>query len=192
MMIRDGTDSVEIAIPSGELLLQSRMNFNHNGINARFIEFHQLPYDDSSFDLVYAQGSLSTNLRNFISTQVYRVLTPKGYFCLGETVALTQNTPTFINDLWKNAEMSVLTREDLLKYYQERGFVIDTIKNLSGTLTQFYRDSRTALDERVKSMSSEEKKEYKKLLPRLNHEINIYLKQGGSKHIGFIAHLFHK
>ncbi|NUN09780.1 MAG: class I SAM-dependent methyltransferase [Ignavibacteriaceae bacterium] len=192
MMMRDGAASVEIAIPSGELLLQSRINFNHSRISARFIEFHQLPYEDAFFDLVYAQGTLAMAIRNFISTQVYRVLTPKGFFCLGETVALSTVTPVFIQDLWKSAEMSVLTRDALLSYYQDRGFVIDTIKNLSGTLTQFYNDSRAVLEERVKSMSAEEKKEYKKLLPRISHEINIYLKQGGNKHIGFIAHLFHK
>jgi len=120
------------------------------------------------------------------------VLSPKGYFCLGETVALTPDPPKFIKDIWESSGMSVLSRDALLEYYKERGFVIDTVKNLSHTLTVFYTASREALDERLQYMSSDEKKEYKKLIPKLNHEINAYLKQGGNKYIGFIAHLFHK
>ncbi len=191
MMIA-GAASVDIVVVSGELLLQSRMNLKSQKVTVKYMDYDQMSYDAASFDLVYAQGSVAFKTRNLIATQVFRILTPKGFFCLGETVSLREDPPRFIKDIWEASGMAVLTREALLEYYKERGFVIDTIKNLSHSLQQFYLDSREELDSRLKFMSAEEKKELKKLIPKLNHEINAYLKQGGNKYMGFIAHLFHK
>jgi hypothetical protein len=74
----------------------------------------------------------------------------------------------------------------------DRNFeLIDEI-NLSNTLNEYYSSNLILLNNKIKTLTDNEKAYYKKILNKLSHESNAYLKLGADKYIGFVALLLKK
>jgi ubiquinone/menaquinone biosynthesis C-methylase UbiE len=134
---------------------------------------------------VYAQASVSLTNRNKILKEIKRILKPNGYFSVGETVSLRKDYPAFIRDLLDGSNILPLFYEDIEKYYTERKFKVIAKADLTDTLATFYMESSKHLREVERGLSDKEKSYHKKLVNRIGHESNAYLKLGGDKYIGF-------
>jgi ubiquinone/menaquinone biosynthesis C-methylase UbiE len=178
--------SLFLIVDEHESLLISRLSLkDEKEIQVRLMDLENTDFKAEQFDIVYAQASVSTDKRNKIIKEIRRILKPGGILCAGEIVNRTKEIPTFIKDIWNSSGISPLHETELNKYYTEKNFEILYEEDLSYTLKDFYSTSSNLLQEKIKDFSEKEKSHYKKLLNRISHESNAYLKLGGDKHIGF-------
>ena len=186
MFSNSGAKSITIIVEDYESLLNSRiMVDNGNGVNVRLMEFTNTDFINDSFDIVYTQASISSKMRNKIIKEIKRVLKPEGILNVGEITSIKSSPPKFVDDIWESGNILPLNSEDIKKYYEERKFeVVDTL-DLSAHLKDFYLESIKLLYNSIDSLSENEKAYYKKLLKRMSHESNVYLKLGGKDYMGF-------
>jgi ubiquinone/menaquinone biosynthesis C-methylase UbiE len=154
-------------------------------ISVKLMDFESTDFKNESFDITYAQASISNLRRNKIIKEIKRILKPSGVFCVGENVNLRKEIPSFVKDIWESANISPLFIDDLNKYYQERNLKILFEEDLSDTLKDFYSLSAELLKEKTGSLTEQEKSYHKKLLKKISHESNAYIKLGGDKFMGF-------
>ena len=188
MFSNSDAKSITIIVEDYESLLNSRiMVDNGNGVNVRLMEFTNTDFINDSFDIVYTQASISSKMRNKIIKEIKRVLKPEGILNVGEITSIKSSPPKFVDDIWESGNILPLNSEDIKKYYEERKFeVVDTL-DLSAHLKDFYLESIKLLYNSIDSLSENEKAYYKKLLKRMSHESNVYLKLGGKDYMGFTS-----
>ncbi len=183
-----GAIKVVVIVQDNDSILRTRINLSkEKEIIVRLMEFDNTDFKNSTFDMVYAQASISTPNRNKILKEIKRILKPGGYLCAGEIVSLTQSPPQFVIDIWNNSSISPLFSNELEKFYTERNFKVIQVNDISYTLKEFYKLSSDLLKEKSNDLRDEEKVYYKKLLKQISHESNAYLKLGGNAHMGFLV-----
>lgn len=182
----DTGKNVDLIVEDYESLIQAQLEIaNSEAVKCRIMSFSATDFQDDSFDLVYAQASLSGSSRVKIIKEIKRILKPGGYLCVGEIVKLSKDTPRFILDVWKSSDLSPINSDEIEDYYKAAKFAVVKSADLSRTLRDFYMLGAESLKRSVGLMTDQEKSYNKKLINRLSHETNVYLKQGGDKHIGF-------
>ncbi len=160
---------------------------NKEEISVRLMDSNSTDFNDAVFDIVYAQASISSKMRNKIIKEIKRTLKPDGILNVGEITSLKSSPPIFVNDIWESGNILPLSSDDVKKYYEERKIeVVDTL-DLSAHLKDFYLESKKLLFNNIDSLSENEKSYYKKLLKRMSHESNAYLKLGGKDYMGFTS-----
>ena len=185
--------NVEVIVEDYESLLNSKLILsNESNVNLRLMGFEATDFNSSSFDLVYAQASISSTKRNKIVKEINRILKPGGHFCVGEIVALNKDVPRFVQDIFDSSDLLPLFNNDLTKYYFERKFTLSGSVDLTNTLKEFFLLNADMLKSSKGDLTQQEKSYYKKLLNKISHESNAYLKLGADKYIGFIALLLQK
>lgn len=188
MFSNSGAKSITIIVEDYESLLNSRiMVDNGNGVNVRLMEFTNTDFINDSFDIVYTQASISTKMRNKIVKEIKRILKPEGILNVGEITSLKSSPPKFVNDIWESGNILPMNSDDIKKYYEERKFEVVDSLDLSAHLKDFYLKSKKLLFNNIDSLSENEKAYYKKLLKRMSHESNAYLKLGGEDYMGFTS-----
>ncbi len=184
---------VDLIVEDYESLLNSKLVLNNaDNVDLKMMNFEATDFSENMFDLVYAQASVSSINRNKIIKEIKRILKPNGFFCVGEITSLTQEQPQFIKDIFNNSDLLPLFPGDLDKYYSGRNFSVVAEEDLSATLKEFYSLNASKLEGSKDNLTEKEKSYYKKLLNKISHESNIYLKLGGDKHIGFHVLLLRK
>lgn len=161
-------------------------------MKVKMMDFDNTDFKAGSFDIIYGQGSISGTDRNKIIKEIKKILKPDGIFCVGEILSLKNNPPAFINDIWQSSDLLPLSDDKVVKYYEERGFEILNQKDLSFTLKEFYLQAEKLSAKSSDEMNEQEKSHYKKLIKKLSHESNVYLKLGGNEYIGFKAIIMRK
>ena len=190
---KDFNCNVEVIVEDYESLLNSKLILsNESNINARLMDFEVTDFNPFSFDLVYAQASISSIKRNKIVKEISRILKPGGYFCVGEIVTLNKSVPRFVQDIFDSSNLLPLFNNDLAGYYLERKFILNGNINLTNTLKEYFSINADLLKSSKGDLTQQEKSYYKKLLHKISHESNAYLKLGADKYIGFIALLLQK
>ena len=188
MFSNSGAKSITIIVEDYESLLNSRiMVDNGNGVNVRLMEFTNTDFINDYFDIVYTQASISTKMRNKIVKEIKRILKPEGILNVGEITSLKSSPPKFVNDIWESGNILPMNSDDIKKYYEERKFEVVDSLDLSAHLKDFYLKSKKLLFNNIDSLSENEKAYYKKLLKRMSHESNAYLKLGGEDYMGFTS-----
>lgn len=178
--------TVTIIVDNYDTLLSTRLQLTKDkNTSVKMMEFSNTDFQNSSFDLIYAQASISNRDRNKIVKEIKRIIKPDGYFCIGENVELAKSSPQFIKDIWSVSEIQPLYSGGLKKYYEERNFRVISEHDLSYTLKDFYISSKNLLKEKSVGLTEQEKSYYKKLLKQISHESNAYLNLGGDKYMGF-------
>jgi ubiquinone/menaquinone biosynthesis C-methylase UbiE len=184
---------VHLIVEDYESLLNSKLVLESEpSIKVTLMSYETTDFDSESFDLIYAQASISLTNRNKIVKEIKRILKPCGVFCVGEIVSLKKESPAFITDIYDTSNLLPLYIEDIDKYYTERKFEILARKDLSETLSEYYQQSYALLKDKKDELTDSEKSYYKKILHKVSHESNVYLKLGGDKFIGFISLLLRK
>ncbi len=188
MFSNSGAKTITIIVEDYESLLNSRIMIDKgNGVNVRLMEFTNTDFINDSFDIVYTQASISTKMRNKIVKEIKRILKPEGILNVGEITSLKSSPPKFVNDIWESGNILPMNSDDIKKYYEERKFEVVDSLDLSAHLKDFYLKSKKLLFNNIDSLSENEKAYYKKLLKRMSHESNAYLKLGGKDYMGFTS-----
>lgn len=184
---------IYLIVDDNDSLLNSRIKLSeYKHVSVRMMDYQNTDFKDAFFDLVYSQCSISSIYRNKIVKEIKRILKPEGIFCAGEIVSLTKEIPQFIKDVWDRSELAPLFIEELESYYLNYGFKIIKDKDLSYSLNNFYTVCEFLSLSRSAKLTDDELRFYKKIINKISHEANVYLKQGGDKHIGFYAALLQK
>ena len=192
IFVAEGAATVSIIVDDHDSLIQLRYLLqNDKNISLKLMGYTKTDFEDFSFNLVFAQASVSSKNRNKIIKEIRRVLKPGGYLNVGEIVSLKDNTPVFIKNIWDVGNIDPLNIKDINNYYESRGFETVSVKDLSDQLQEYYILSKNLLD-MTSSLSKEEKSYHKKMLKRISHESNAYLKLGGNKFMGFTSVIFRK
>ena len=188
MFLDAGANAVTIILDEYDSLMNARYLLkNKEKISVRLMDSNSTDFNDAVFDIVYAQASISNKMRNKIIKEIKRILKPEGILNVGEITSLKSSPPIFVNDIWESGNILPLNSDDIKKYYEERKFeVVDTL-DLSTHLKDFYLESKKLLFNNIESLSENEKAYYKKLLKRMSHESNAYLKLGGKDYMGFTS-----
>jgi len=156
------------------------------------MSFDATDFNLSSFDLIYAQASISSTKRNKIVKEIKRILKPGGYFCVGEIVILHRRVPMFVQNIFDSSDLLPLFNNDLNKYYHEKNFILNGSIDLTNTLKEFYLRNATLLKNSEGGLTQQERSYYKKLVNKISHESNAYLRLGANKYIGFTALLLQR
>jgi len=188
MFLNAEVNFVTIILDEYDSLLKARYLLKNIGkISVRLMDFSSTDFNDAKFDIVYAQASISSKMRNKIIKEIKRILKPEGILNVGEITSLKSSPQKFVNDIWESGNILPLNSDDIKKYYEERKFeVVDTL-DLSAHLKDFYLESKKLLFDNINSLSENEKAYYKKLLKRMSHESNAYLELGGKDYMGFTS-----
>ncbi len=184
---------VDLIVEDFESLMNAKMFMDERlNVNVSLMNFDLTDFADESFDLVYAQASISLKKRNKIIKEIKRILKPNGFLCVGEIVALKKDVPQFVKDIFDSSNLSPLFIDEVENYYKERNFKIAEQKNLTSTLKEYYNQCSELLKNRKEELTEQEQSFYKKLINKVSHESNAYLKLGGDKFIGFRVLLLKK
>jgi len=154
-------------------------------IKVRMMDFTNTDFRTDSFEIIYSQGSVSGPERNKIVKEIKKILKTGGTYCAGEIIKLKEDPPLFVKDIWQSSDLLPMPDKDIENYYKEKGFEIIDRKDLSYTLKDFYKRSEKLLTDGIDQLSKEEKSYNKKLLKKISHESNVYLRLGGSESMGF-------
>lgn len=181
-----GAAKVEIITEDYESFINSSLLLEENsGMTIKIMDFGNTDFETDSFDIVYAQGTLSSERRKEIVKEMKRILKTGGVLCNGEIVRLENDVPNYIEDIFDSSGIDPLTVDGLKKYYTGRNFKIIYEKNLSYTLKDYYYANLNSLETAVGELSENEKSYYKKLIKQIRHESEAYVKLGAKKYMGF-------
>lgn len=183
----------ELIVEDYNSLMNSRLMLeDQNNINVRLMDFEFTDFNDEEFDLVYTQGAISNPRRNKIVKEIKRILKSDGIFCVGEVVALKEESPPFILDIYESTDMEPIHISKIEAYYQERNFEVISKKDLSFTLKDYYSKNLYRLKKSIYDMEENEKSYYKKLINMISHEAKAFLNQGADEYIGFYSLILKK
>lgn len=185
-MIENEASSVNIIVNDYDSLMNSRLNLEKDSkVSVKMMDFDNTDFDANQFDLVYAQASISLTNRNKIVKEIKRILKPEGVLCVSEITSLTKDYPAFVKNIFDASDILPLLNDSCTDYYKERNFSVLYEEDLASSLTSFYENASATLYESVKHLTEKEKSYYKKLLNKISHESNAYLKLGADRYVGF-------
>ena len=186
IFIENKAQSIIIIVDDYDSLLRSRFLLSGNKmVSVRMMEYSNTDFRDSTFDIIYAQASISTVERRKILKETKRLLKPEGIFCAGEVVNLEKEVPLFITNLRNNSGIDAPWTVELNEIYAKAGFDIISEEDLSHRLQNFYRENSALLKDNRDDLTNGEKSYYKIILKKMSHESNAYLDLGGFKFMGF-------
>ncbi len=185
-MIEHEANSVKIIVNDYDSLMNSRLNLGKDSqIVVKMMDYDNTDFNNEEFDLVYSQASISLTNRNKIVKEIKRILKPDGTLCVSEITAIDKEYPPFVKNIFDASDIHPLLNDTCTDYYKERKFSVLYEEDLSSSLTSFYENAVRTLDESFDRLTDKEKSYYKKLLNKISHESNAYLKLGADKFIGF-------
>ena len=188
-----GASRIEIIAEDYDSFINSSLLLDESsGLTIKIMDFANTDFKKESFDIIYAQGSLSSYERKEVVKELKGLLKTKGILCNGEMVKLEDNVPTYIDDIFESSGIDPLTVSKLKKYFTDRQFNILLKENLSYTLKDYYSSSLENLGNAIDDLSEREKSYYKKLIKQIKHEAGTYLKHGADKFIGFYLLIMEK
>ncbi len=185
-MIESGTNSATVIVNDYDSLMNTRLNLSKESkVVVKMMDFDNTDFDSEQFDLVYAQASISLTNRNKIIKEIKRILKPEATLCVGEITALSNDYPPFVKNIFDASDILPLLNNECSNYYKERNFSVLYEEDLSSSLQSFYEHTAQELDDTIYKLNEKEKSYYKKLLNKISHESNAYLKLGADRYIGF-------
>lgn len=188
-----GAEKTYLITDDYDSFISSKLNLKGSSdVNAAMMDYDNTDFGKGEFDIIYAQASISGKRRGKTLKEFSRILKPEGHICLGEITSLYQNAPPFVKNLWDSSNLNPLYEADLEKFYGERKFEVVSAENISNELYEFYRHSKRLVESRLPNLNEDEKKYYKKLINKFNHESNAFLKLGADKYMGMTVMLLKK
>jgi ubiquinone/menaquinone biosynthesis C-methylase UbiE len=185
--------NIEIIVEDYDSLMNSKLSLTDNdSIQIKLMDFERTDYGSETFDLVFAQGSISNFRRNKIVKELKRILKNESFFCIGEVVKLQMEVPIYVEEIFENSDLNPMLKDELEKYYSDRNFELIDQLDISFTLNEYYSTNENMLRKKMIDLSENEKSYYKKLLNKISHESKAYLRHGADKFIGFDTLLLKK
>jgi ubiquinone/menaquinone biosynthesis C-methylase UbiE len=185
-MIKSGASSVELIVNDYDSLINSRLNLsNDSKVSVKMMDFDNTDFNAEEFDLVYAQVSISSLNRNKIVKEIKRILKPEATLCVGEITFLINDYPPFVKNIFDTSDILPLLNDSCGTYYTERNYSVLYEEDLSSSLQSFYEHTAERLEDKIYTLTEKEKSYYRKLLNKISHESNAYLKLGADRYIGY-------
>lgn len=185
-MIESGAGSATMIVNDYDSLINARLNLiKDSKVLVKMMDFDNTDFDAEQFDLVYGQASISLLNRNKIIKEIKRILKPEATLCVSEVTTFTEDYPPFVKNIFDASDILPLLNDNCSTYYKERNFSVLYEEDLSSSLQSFYEHTVERLDDKIYTLSEKEKSYYKKLLNKISHESNAYLKLGADRYIGF-------
>jgi len=185
-LLKNNAASIELIVEDYESLIISQLSLeNISKITPKLMDFELTDFAKDTFDIVYAQASISNTRRNKIIKEVKRILKNDGVLLVGEIIKLEKDIPQFVRDIFEQSDLDPLFIDDLKNYYYSRGFEIQDVVDYTKTLKEYYSSNLGKLKFSVSELTENEKSYYKKLINQISHQSKAYLKQGADKYIGF-------
>lgn len=186
LFLKNGATKIELIVEDYDSLLNSRLVLDQiESINPKMMDFEITDFNENTFDVVYAQASISGSKRNRIIKEIKRIIKKDGILIVGEIVKLEKLVPQFVNDMFSDSDLDPLYTEDIKNYYFQRGWDVQEIIDHSPKLNEYYSTNLEMLSKSLKELSDNEKSYYKKLINQISHQSKAYLKQGADRFIGF-------
>jgi SAM-dependent methyltransferase len=145
-----------------------------------------LSVPDASLDIAVLDGLLTTYPKSKLLSETHRAIKPGGVLALTSSVWLAEPVPTYVREVWGSIEYQVPTREELRAMLDAAGFEVRAFMDASKELEPFYRQFSGDAHSIV-SGGFEGLKHMKSLVKHYKHEIDVYLKLGGRKYMGYAA-----
>jgi SAM-dependent methyltransferase len=188
-----GAGIVEIIVDDYESFINSSLLLkDKSDLVIKIMDYANTDFKKGSFDIIYAQGSLSASGRKETVKEIKRLLKTGGVLCNGEIVKLEKKVPAYIEDIFESSGIDPLTLSELKKYFTDRNFKVVLKKDLSFTLKKYYSTSIINLESAVEDLTKREKSYHKKLIKQIKHQAAAYLKHGADKFIGFYLFIMEK
>ncbi len=179
-------ETVNIIVPDFDSLMASKVIIKESeNINVKIMDYERTDFENSKFDFVYAQASISTINRRKIIKEIKRITSPNANLVIGEIYQKDKNIPQFLKDAFDNSALLPIYEEELNKFYEELGFEIINIEKHDKLLTNYYSVCKKELTKSKLELNENEQSHYKKLLKKISHESNIFTKFNGERYIGF-------
>lgn len=186
-------ERVDVVINNEEMIMIERMRLpKHKSVKARFMDYSQTDFMDSSFDYVYAQGSISLPDRRKIYREMHRVLKPGGLFLAGELTYLKPQVPVSIKDVWEGAGVTPAFLDEIEALYPLEGFSLQSSHDLSPTLYTLYMLYQKILTKESGLLDDDELQLKRHEITRMKHESNMYTKMGGDRVTGYFVFILRK
>jgi ubiquinone/menaquinone biosynthesis C-methylase UbiE len=187
------SEDISIILNEQNTLVSSRYRLkDEKRVKVKMMDYMNTDYAEDQFDLVYAQASITVTERNKIVKEIKRILKPEGIFSVGEIVSPREDVPAFVTDMWKSSGLSPLSGSQIKNYYKGKNFELISEEDLTDTLREYYKRGKELIRTKIKFLSDEEAAFNQKLINRMKHETNVYLKLGGDKYIGFKSLIMRK
>ncbi len=188
MLAEDNDCVVDLIVEDYNALLEAKLTLDgFEKVIPKIMEFERTDFQGDTFDLIFAQASFSRENRKNIIKEMKRILKPGGVLSVGEIALKTKSPPQMINDLLMWAGIEPLAVNEIEKYYAERGFEILKSEVFENELKNYYEKIHKIFEQRKDDLSENEKSFYKKLINRIRHEANVFLKFGGEKFLTFYS-----
>jgi len=154
-------------------------------VSAQYMAPVQTNFRPGQFDIIMLEGIFAGYPAGRIIKEALRVLSDDGWLLISDSCWLTDDVPTYIRELWESPDHHLHTRGGIRTLLEDRGLEVILIENRSHVLGPFYRQ----FDSTVKGIAKggfEGLKHMKGLVKHYKHEIDVYHKQGGKKHMGYL------
>lgn len=185
-------ENIFIITEDEQALLRERLFSAGTGVKIRLMQFAKTDFDSDTIDLVYAQGSISGKDRSAILSEAARVLRSDGIFASGEVVLLKEPVPAFVRNVFKDSGLNVLTPEKLEELYVRKNFILLKKTDLSHTLKDYYQNVKKLIEQADFKDADIPDMHLMKMINRVKHQANVYLKLGGNKFTGYYLFLLRK
>ncbi len=179
-------NEVELIVPDFEALIGSKVFLEgESGVKTRIMDYCQTDFDKETFDFVYAQASVSTGNRRKILKELKRITKPDGLVVIGEIYSKESDLPVFMKNALDNSDLHPIFEDQIVKYYEEIGFEVKYEENHDKLLMDYYFECKRQLNQSKDKLNDNEQSYYKKILKRISHESNLFMKFNAVKYIGF-------
>jgi SAM-dependent methyltransferase len=176
--------NIEQIVENYESLLNANIILDYEeNVIVKLMDFERTDYESDYFDMIYSQGSISGFNRKKIVKELKRILKPGGVFAVTEIVKKEENLPGVMNNLLESAGLNPLLESEAEKYYEDRNFTVIAEKSLPDAMKDYYQAIRNIFGDVEEELSDSEKSYYKKIIHRISHEGNVFLKYGGDRYI---------
>lgn len=182
---------VQLIVPDFDSLINSNLFLEGKSeVKVKIMDYERTDFEDSNFDLVFAQASISSDNRRKILKEIKRVLKPDGYFCVGEIVTNEKELPVFVRDDFYNSGLYPIYDNDLISFYKSVGFDYVVSEDFPRALKEYYSICKERLYKTKGELKDNEQSYYKKILKRISHESNMFIKFSADKIVSFRTLLF--
>ncbi len=182
--------TVHLIVPDFDSLLNANMLLDGDeSVKVKIMDYERTDFEPNTFDLVYAQASISSENRRKILKEIKKILKPGGYLCVGEITSTNKALPVFLQEAYYSSGIQPIHGEELVKYYSDLGFEFMNSEDFSDTLREYYAKCKRKLNDSLDELKSNEQSYYKKILKRISHESNLFTRFNAEKYIGFTSML---
>ncbi len=152
----------------------------------RYMSPLTMDFDAQSFDIIVLEGIFSSYPAARALKDARRVLKPGGVIMISDSFWKLESMPSYVHDVWEAEERRIFTEHQLGDLFEEAELELAFFEIRRNALNSFYEQFTTEIKSITKA-DFEGMKHQKSLVKHYKHEIDVYLKHGGEKYMGYFT-----